>query len=159
MDWVIRELAAEETHQLRRAVSADGRTDLPSMRHELDAAVGAWHLGAVDASGRVLATSSFYPGSCPGRPDAEPAVQLQFMAVDPVVQQMGIGSAVLSEAIRRLQTTDAVILWANARDTAIPFYERFGFRTIQASASSPPQTGQPHHLIELDLTVLVRQPA
>ncbi len=152
MDWVIRELAAEETHQLRRAVSADGRADLASMRHELDATVGAWHLGAVDANGRVLATSSFYPVPCPRRPEAEPAIQLQFMAVDPVLQRMGVGSAVLSEAIRRLKTTNAVFLWANARDTAIPFYERFGFRTMEGSASTPPQTGRPHHLIELDLT-------
>jgi len=56
----VRELAAEETHGLRRVVSADGRTDLPSMRYELDDAPGTWHLGAVDPAGHVVATSSFY---------------------------------------------------------------------------------------------------
>jgi hypothetical protein len=50
----VRELAAEETHALRRAVSADGRADLPSMQYELDNAAGSWHLGAVDTMGRVL---------------------------------------------------------------------------------------------------------
>jgi len=58
--WIVRELAAEETHGLRRVVSADGRTDLPSMRYELDDAPGTWHLGAVDPAGHVVATSSFY---------------------------------------------------------------------------------------------------
>jgi ribosomal protein S18 acetylase RimI-like enzyme len=99
----VRELAAEETHALRRAVSADGRTDLPTMHHHLDTTPGAWHLGAVDATGRVVATSSFYVVACPLRPDARPAVQLQFMAVDPAVQRMGAGSAIMAEAIRRLK--------------------------------------------------------
>ena len=151
MEWEVRELVAEETHALRRAVSADGRTDLPSMRHELDASPGAWHLGAVDATGRVVATSSFYTVPCPLRPEARPAVQLQFMAVEPMVQRKGVGSAVLAEAIRRLKATDAILLWANARDPVLPFYERFGFATIQGSGSTPPETGRPHNIIELDL--------
>jgi hypothetical protein len=54
MTWKIRELAAEETHDLRRAVSADGRTDLPSMHHDLDDTPAAWHLGAVDEAGRIV---------------------------------------------------------------------------------------------------------
>lgn len=149
--WEVRELAAEETHALRRAVSADGRTDLPTVRDELDDALGAWHLGVVDESGRVVATSSFYPVACPLRPELKPAVQLQFMAVDPAVQRQGLGSAVMAEAIRRLKATDTVLLWANARDIALPFYERFGFRTIEGSASVPASTGRAHHLIQLDL--------
>src|SRR5450759_5050324 len=41
MEWKVRELVAEETHDLRRAVSADGRTDLPSMHHVMDDSPGA----------------------------------------------------------------------------------------------------------------------
>ena len=149
MEWEVRELAAEETHALRRAVSADGRTDLPSMVHELDTTPGAWHLGAVDAAGRVVAISSFYFVPYPLRPEAQPAVELQFMAVDPVVQGAGIGSAVMTEAIRRLKASDAVLLWANARDAALRFYERFGFTIAPGSEFTPPETGRPHHLIEL----------
>jgi predicted N-acetyltransferase YhbS len=151
MNWGVRELAAGETHALRRAVSADGRSDLPTMRHELDATSGAWHLGAVDATGRVVATSSFYLVPCPARPEAQPAVQLQFMAVDPAVQRKGAGSAVLTEAIRRLKATDAVLLWASARDTALPFYQRFGFITAERSGLTRVGAGRPHHIIELDL--------
>jgi hypothetical protein len=57
MRWRVRDLAAAETHDLRRRVSADGRTDLPSVAHSLDEAPGAWHLGATDESGRVVAIS------------------------------------------------------------------------------------------------------
>ena len=121
------------------------------MRHELDAAPGAWHLGAVDATGRVVATSSFYAVHCPLRPEAQHAVQLQFMAVDPIAQRRGAGSAVLTEAIRRLKATSAVLLWASARDSASPFFERFGFTTVEGSEFTPPETGRPHHIIELHL--------
>ena len=124
------------------------------MHHELDDAPGAWHLGAVADDGRVVATSSFYPVVCPLRSDAQPAVQLQFMAVDPALQRQGVGRAVMAEAIRRLQATDAVLLWANARNTAVPFYERFGFQTGERSAYVPVSTGRPHHLILLDLDAL-----
>jgi predicted N-acetyltransferase YhbS len=151
MKWKVRELAAEETHALRRAVSADGRTDLLTMRHELDASPGAWHLGAIDATGQVVATSSFYSVPCPLRPEALPAVQLQFMAVDPMVQDRGIGSAVMADAIRRLKAAGAVVLWASARDTALSFYRRFGFTVLEGSAFIPPETGRPHHLILLEL--------
>jgi hypothetical protein len=90
LKFEVRELASEETHALRRAVSADGRTDLPSMQFEHDDAAGSWHLGAADSAGSVVATSSFYGETCPARPDVSSAVVLQFMAVDPSVQRQGI---------------------------------------------------------------------
>ncbi|HEY4868271.1 MAG TPA: GNAT family N-acetyltransferase [Candidatus Dormibacteraeota bacterium] len=127
------------------------------MHHELADAPGAWHLGAVDlTAGRVTAISSFYPMACPLRPEAWPAVQLQFMAVDPALQRQGLGSAIMAEAIRRLKASDAVLLWASTRDSAVPFCERFGFHTIGGSASVPASTGRPHHLIQLDLDALRR---
>ena len=126
------------------------------MHHELDEAPGTWHLGAVDAAGRVLAISSFYPVACPLRPEAQPAVQLQFMAVDPARQRQGAGSAVMAEALRRLKASSTVLLWANARDNAIPFYERFEFQVVAATAMVPASTGRPHHLILLDLDALRR---
>jgi predicted N-acetyltransferase YhbS len=147
----IRELAAEETHALRRAVSADGRTDLPTMHYELDDAGDSWHLGAVDPAGRVVAISSFYRETCPVRPDVPGAVLLQFMAVEPSVQHQGLGSAVLTEALRRLRSSGVRLLWASARDNAVPFYERFGFAAVENSAFIPLETGRPHHLILLQI--------
>jgi len=137
----VRELTAEETYALRRAVSADGRTDLITMHHELDDSPGAWHLGAVDEAGRVVAISSLYAVSCPRRPEVQPAVQLQNMAVEPALQRQGIGSAVMEEMLRRLRVTDAVLLWASARGSALPFYERFGF---QVSGPEFVEDGIPH---------------
>jgi predicted N-acetyltransferase YhbS len=122
------------------------------MHHVMDDAPGTWHLGAVDQTGRIVAISSFYVDADPFRPEALPAVQLAFMAVDPAVQREAIGSAVMNEAIRRLRASDAVLVWANARDSALPFYEKFGFRTVPKSGYALPESARPHHLIELDLT-------
>jgi GNAT superfamily N-acetyltransferase len=52
------------------------------------------------------------------------------------------GSAVMAEILRRLRATDAVLLWASARDKALPFYERFGFQPIDGSGFTG-QTGRP----------------
>jgi predicted N-acetyltransferase YhbS len=147
----IRDLAVEETYPLRRAVSADGQTDLPHVHHELDDAPGTWHLGAVDDAGRVIATSSFYRVACPYRPDAQAPVQLRFLAVDPAAQGSGVGGALLTEATRRLRASGATLLWAGARDTALPFYERLGFTTVEDSAFVPTETGRPHHVVLLEL--------
>jgi predicted N-acetyltransferase YhbS len=117
------------------------------MPHELDDAPGAWHQGAVGVtSGRVIAISSFYPVACPLRPEARPAVQLQFMAVDPALQRQGLGSAVIAEAIRRLKASDAVPVGQRSRQRGA-LYERFGFHTIEGSASVPASRDRPHHLI------------
>ena len=62
-----------------------------------------------------------------------------------------VEQAVLAEAIRRLKSSGAVLVWANARDSALPFYEKVGFRIAPDSEFVPPQTGHPHHLIELNL--------
>ena len=59
MSFRIRELAPQETHPLRRAVSAEGRMDLPTLDYELDDAPSSWHLGAIDSTGAVVAISSF----------------------------------------------------------------------------------------------------
>ena len=99
----------------------------------------------------LVATSSLYAVTCPLRPQAQPAVRLQFMAVDPMLQRRGIGSAVMIEILRRLRTTGAVLLWASARDTAVPFYRRFGFSTVEGSAFTPRETARPHCIIELKL--------
>src|SRR5258708_14236308 len=104
------------------------------MHYDLDDAFDSWHLGAVDLTGRVVGISSFYREICPARPDVPESFQLQFMAVDPSVQREGIGSSILNEALRRLQSMNAKLLWASARDNAVPFYERFGFEVVEDSA-------------------------
>ncbi len=46
----------------------------------------------------------------------------------------------MAEVIRRLKAIDAVLLWTTARDTALTFYERFGFTTVAESGFTTPET-------------------
>lgn len=114
------------------------------MHHPLNDSPGARHLGVVDATGRVVATSSFYTVPCRQRLDAAPAVR-----------RTSAWTAVLAEAIRRLQATDAVLPWAGARDTALPFYERFGFKVVGERPNGD-RDQAPHHTIELELDKMHR---
>jgi GNAT superfamily N-acetyltransferase len=127
MEFTVRELSPVETHDLRRRVSAAGRISLPSWDHELDEAPGSWHLGAVDSAGTVVAMATFFQLPFPYLPEVGGAYRLQFMAVEPSLQRAGLGTLVLTEGIRRLQSSGVPLLWATARPEAVPFYQRFGF--------------------------------
>jgi GNAT superfamily N-acetyltransferase len=143
MEWKVRDLAANETHALRRAVSADGPTDLTTMHHDLDDSPGAWHLGAVDATGRVLATSSLYVVASPHRSEFRPAVQLQFMAVDPAWQRRGLGSAVMAEIIRRLRESGTALLWSAPAAPPSRSMNGSGSRGSMAATSRPRRPAAP----------------
>jgi predicted N-acetyltransferase YhbS len=149
MEFTVRELSPIETHDLRRRVSAAGRIRLPSWDHELDEAPGSWHLGAVDSQGKVVAIATFFQLSCPYQPEVAGAYRLQFMAVEPSLQRVGLGTRVLIEGIRRLRSSDVPLLWATARPEALTFYQRFGFAVGPALESET--NDQP--TILLDLTV------
>ncbi|TBR41418.1 N-acetyltransferase [Marinomonas agarivorans] len=45
-------------------------------------------------------------------------------------QSQGIGSKVLNFIIAELKQKQAISLWCDARETAMPFYQRFGFAAI-----------------------------
>lgn len=142
-------IAEEETYDLRRRISAEGFV-LGSWHHEFDDIPGARYLGAVEVTERrVIGTCSLYPAAFPRRPDADPSIRLMFMAVEPALQRCGIGTALMRTALRDIRAQQARLLWATARDAAIPFYTRFGFSVGDPLPVTPP--GRPLHYIYLDL--------
>ncbi|MGH7911869.1 MAG: GNAT family N-acetyltransferase [Candidatus Dormibacteraceae bacterium] len=138
-----------DTYDLRQRVSADGIV-LPTWHHELDDIPGARYLGARTVDGRVIGTASLYPAPFPNLPDVVPALRLMFMAVEPELQHLGIGSALMGSIVQELQARNVRILWATARDVAIPFYRRFGFIVGEPSLAAP--NSRPHHYLHLPLS-------
>jgi len=138
---------ASECHPLRRAVLRAGDpaavVDWPE-----DSAAGAFHLG-VRSDATLVAVASFAPVATPMRPRAQ-AWQLRGMAVEPARQRCGYGVALLDAALTRLRAKGADVLWANARDTAVGFYVRYGMRVV-GDGFVQPDTGLPHHVVVLDL--------
>lgn len=137
------ELRAAETHDLRRRVLRDG-TPSSEVRLAHDDEPDTFHLG-VRVGERVVVTSSWSPVPWPGDPERR-AVQLRMMATDPSVRGTGLGRVVLDAGVERAARAGAELVWANARDSALGFYQRAGFEVIGAGFVTS-ETGLPHHVV------------
>jgi thiamine transport system ATP-binding protein len=137
---IVAELPAERVRPLRRAVLRTGMAtqDVAWPEDELP---GTFHLGVVEGDA-VLAVSTWIP-----RPYGdEPAVQLRGMATDPEHQGAGLGARLLVDGCTRVAASGRGVVWANARDAALAFYERHGF-IVAGDGWVDPTTGLPHHVV------------
>ena len=141
------EVPAEGTHDLRRRVLRENRPDA-RLVFGGDAVPGAFHLAVAGADGTVVAVASFSPEPTPYRPGRD-AWRLRGMATDPARQGQGLGRRLMAEAVARLRREGAEVLWANARDTALGFYEGIGMEVVGDSFLT--EIGIPHHVVLLDL--------
>ena len=83
------------------------------------------HLAMRDGRGAVIAVVSFMLHPCPERPNV-PSVYLWGMGVLPAWQRRGVGRQLLAEVVSEARRQGAGIVWADARETAVPFYEHEG---------------------------------
>lgn len=139
---------ATDTHELRRRVLRDNdpHADLVWAR---DDDPTTQHLGVRLTDGRIVAISTWLWSPCPDR-GSVPAVQLRGMATDPSHHGHGHGSALLHAGVERALTAGRNLVWANARVTALKFYEHAGF-TVSGPVFATPSTGLPHRLVILEL--------
>ncbi len=114
------------TRELRRRVL---RPHLPpGMPLPGDERTDAVHFAALDDDTVVLSTCYVYPEACPWRPEDRPAWHLRQMATLEERRGEGAGRAVLSTVVAFVAEQGGGTLWCNAREGAIGFYERAGFR-------------------------------
>lgn len=146
---LVGDIEAAQTHDLRRRVLRDGQAE--HLVFPEDDRPGAFHLGArAEPAGPLLAVASFSPEPTPHRPGRR-AVRLRGMATDPAHQGRGLGRELLEEALPRLRAGAFDVLWANARDSALGFYERLGFEVVGDGFLAGPAGDIPHHIVVLDL--------
>ncbi len=140
--WVVESITADDTHTVRLAVL---RHDTPTKEVSFpeDGAPGAVHLG-VRVDGALVATSTWVPRPAPD--GTEPAVQLRGMATMPHLQGSGIGSALIAAGRAHARSIGARVVWANARDRALAFYEREGFEVV-GDGFVDATTQLPHHVV------------
>jgi ribosomal protein S18 acetylase RimI-like enzyme len=103
---------------------------------------GTFHLAAED-DGAVVGIVSFVP--------RDDGWQLRSMAVEPAYERQGIGRLLVDAGVERLRAAGATRVWCNARDVAIGFYERLGWR-ICGPGFVQEELGIPHHPMELLLS-------
>lgn len=138
-------LATDQTYTLRRDVLRGGKSG--DIRAQIDDRAETFHVGAVDDDGDVLGTSTYFPSVCQYEPEIADAYMLRYMAVAPGHQGKGIGGSIIDRAMQILRERGAVLLWANARDTALKFYLDRGFTAVAGSEFSTPETQIPHTVV------------
>lgn len=75
--------------------------------------------------------------------------QVRFMAVEEGYQKMGIGGMVLTELEKRIKERGASCIVLNARDTAIPFYQKHGYLEVKKTVTLFGSI--PHHIMKKDI--------
>lgn len=145
----IRAVAVETIRPLRREVLRAGMENR-SVDFEGDDEPTTFHLAALDTSGRVLATSTWLRRDFVGRPDRS-AYQLRGMATAVDHQGRGLGARLIDAGLQELSTRRIDIVWANARDAALDFYQRLGF-SVEGDGFVESVTGLPHHVVFRSVT-------
>lgn len=139
---------ASETSELRRAVL---RPSWPvGSRMHGDDEPDALHIAAVD-DGMPLCACVLFPRPYPNRSWVLPAWQLRGMATAPAMRGQGIGAVVLAAVVDALTARGARLLWCEAREAAVPFYECNGFRA-EGAVYIAAETGLPHRYMWRELS-------
>lgn len=136
------------TRALRNTVLRPG-SDVDAVHWPDIESATAVTFAVVRDDGVPLATATVIPAPCPWRADIQPAWQLRGMATAEEERGRGIGRLALDAAVDHVRATDAALLWCNARDTALTFYERAGFGLEGDGFVTA--SGVPHHPMALTL--------
>ncbi len=127
----IREISAAETRPVRQRVLRPHQRP-EELVYPGDDDEDTFHLGAVDASGRVLAVLSMYRhAQPPSEPLGEPrAWRIRGMASIPEARGTGLGRRLVAAARDRVWSESRDPIWCNARQNAFGFYEKLGFEIV-----------------------------
>lgn len=104
---------------------------------------GAATFAVIGDDGAPLTTVTVLPEPCPWRPDDGPAWRLRGMATAEAARGRGVGRVALDAAVDHVRSEGAALLWCNARDVALTFYERAGF--VVEGEGFVNEAGIPHH--------------
>lgn len=125
----IARVAAAAVRPLRSAVLRPG-TPPDTLVYDGDDAVDALHVAAVDAGEQVLGIASLCREAAANEPLPVDGWRLRGMATAPEVRGSGLGSLLLEACFRHVRAHGGGLLWCNAREIAVGFYERNGLETI-----------------------------
>ncbi|MFZ9930427.1 MAG: GNAT family N-acetyltransferase, partial [Ilumatobacteraceae bacterium] len=103
------------------------------------------HLAAFDGSGSIVGVSTWMMREHVGDPGAS-AIQLRGMATARHLQGRGIGAILLGAGLDLAKERGATLVWANARDAALAFYQRHGFEVV-GEGFIESVTSLPHHRV------------
>ena len=119
LSLLIQPIDAAQTYALRHAVLWP---DKPLAYVQLPEDAAGQHFGAF-VEGALVAVISLFIG-------ADGVARFRKFATEPAWQGRGLGTALLRHVIAQAQAQGASQLWCDARQRALPFYQRFGLAPV-----------------------------
>lgn len=118
-------ISAQDTYPIRQQVLVPTH-ELKKAKFENDDDEDvSFHLGAFDES-KLVSVASFFYDRNPIFEDLH-QYQLRGMATLPEKQGQGLSSELLTMAFPIIKQNFCTLLWCNARESAIGYYEKVGF--------------------------------
>jgi GNAT superfamily N-acetyltransferase len=144
MDIHIRPMTFLEVRPLRLEVLRAGMVN-QTVHFEGDDDPTTIHLGAFDQDQNNVGVSTWMQRPFP-LAEEHKALQLRGMATAVNVQGQGIGALLLVAGQTYGREIGAHLIWANARDAALNFYNRHGYSTV-GEGFIETVTQLPHHKV------------
>jgi GNAT superfamily N-acetyltransferase len=140
---MVQQFSLDDIMALRIRVLRQG-TPVTHANYPEDEYLDVVHFG-IKQAGSVVATSTWFLEECPEAPGLV-AMQLKGMAVDTSLQTTGFGAQLITAGAALATERNAEIVWARARDSAIGFYEKCGFRVV-GDGFMDEATAMAHHIV------------
>jgi GNAT superfamily N-acetyltransferase len=144
MDIHIRPMTSLEVRPLRLEVLRAGMVN-QTVHFDGDDDPTTIHLGAFDQDQNNVGVSTWMQRPFP-LAEEHKALQLRGMATAVNVQGQGIGALLLVAGQSHGREIGAHLIWANARDAALNFYNRHGYSTV-GEGFIETVTQLPHHKV------------
>jgi GNAT superfamily N-acetyltransferase len=141
----LRKISVDEAIPLRSRILRPGQ---PLALCHYPADSEAVHFG-MEADGEVVCVVTAHPEKSAKTPEALNPWRLRGMATAEKFQGKRIGSQVLAALLAWAREEKIDWIWCNAREKAIPFYERHGFEAVSEFFELP-QIGR-HKIMRLQL--------
>lgn len=140
-------IAYERAWPLRRKVLRPEATVDRDVAYRQELAGDAYTCAVTDGD-TVIAIGTVMRDGHPNGSDSNDW-RVRGMAVDPDQQGNGLGAVVLDHLLAHASAVGASVVWCNARQAAVGFYERHGF--VRRSDLFHAAGGRPHYLMDIDL--------
>lgn len=144
LDIHIRPMTSLEVRPLRLEVLRAGMVN-QTVHFDGDDDPTTIHLGAFDQDQNNVGVSTWMQRPFP-LAEEHKALQLRGMATAVNVQGKGIGALLLVAGQSHGRESGAHLIWANARDAALNFYNRHGYSTV-GEGFIETVTQLPHHKV------------
>ena len=144
LDIHIRPMTSLEVRPLRLEVLRAGMVN-QTVHFDGDDDATTIHLGAFDQDQNNVGVSTWMQRPFP-LAEEHKALQLRGMATAVNVRGQGIGALLLVAGQSHGRESGAHLIWANARDAALNFYNRHGYSTV-GEGFIETVTQLPHHTV------------